>query len=59
MTTTAENMARTIAFVRKEFPTLKILVGGAVLTESYAKSIGGTYCCDANDTVEKLKLCKW
>lgn len=55
MTTTAQNMAQTIRIVREEFPDLKILVGGAVLTPQYAESIGGIYCADANDTVRKLK----
>lgn len=59
MTTTAENMARTIELVRRDFPALDILVGGAVLTPSYAKSIGGVYCRDANDTVSKLKQCRF
>lgn len=54
MTTTVNNMAKTIELVKAEFD-IPILVGGAVLTESYAKSIGGIYCKDANDSVKKLK----
>lgn len=55
MTTTAENMATTIRLVRNEFKDIPILVGGAVLTPEYAKSIGGIYCKDANETVQRLK----
>lgn len=54
MTTTAENMAETIRLVKEKFD-IPIFVGGAVITENYAKSIGGTYCKDAADTVAKLK----
>ncbi|MDD4840166.1 MAG: homocysteine S-methyltransferase family protein [Clostridia bacterium] len=54
MTTTAENMAKTIQLVKAEYD-IPVLVGGAVLTPDYAKSIGGIYCRDANDTVAKLK----
>ncbi len=55
MTTTVNNMEETIKIVRKEFPDIKIVVGGAVLTPEYAKQIGGIYCLDANDTVKQLK----
>lgn len=59
MTTTAVNMAQTIQYVRREFPNLQILVGGAVLTEEYAKKIGGLYCRDANETVKRLQSCRF
>ena len=55
MTTTAQNMAETIALVRQKYPDLPVLVGGAVITPEYAKSIGGIYCKDANATVRELK----
>ena len=55
MTTTAQNMAETIALVRQKYPNLPVLVGGAVITPEYAKSIGGIYCKDANATVRELK----
>lgn len=54
MTTTVENMRITIEKVKAEYPDLRILTGGAVLTPEYARSIGGIYCSDANDTVKKL-----
>lgn len=57
MTTTAVNMADTIALVRGKYPDLEILVGGAVLSEEFARKIGGLYCRDAGDTVKRLKQC--
>lgn len=58
MTTTAENMAVTITRVREKYPDIPVLVGGAVITPEYAKSIGGIYCKDANETVKQLKNIK-
>ena len=55
MTTTAQNMAETISVVRKSYPDITVLVGGAVITPEYAKTIGGVYCKDANSTVKALK----
>jgi len=43
MTTTVSNMEKTIRLLRKECPNVKIMVGGAVLTESYAMAIGADY----------------
>lgn len=43
MTTTLGAMAETIALLNKEYPDCKTVVGGAVLTESYAKSINADY----------------
>ncbi|MBQ1272598.1 MAG: homocysteine S-methyltransferase family protein [Clostridia bacterium] len=40
MTTTVPAMEETIALLRKTCPHCKIMVGGAVLTEEYAKKIG-------------------
>ncbi len=40
MTTTLPSMERTVALLKKELPQVKILVGGAVVTEAYAKKIG-------------------
>ncbi len=39
MTTTLPSMAETIALLREQTPWAKIMVGGAVLTEEYAKKI--------------------
>jgi len=40
MTTTVPSMSETIALVKKELPNVKIMVGGAVLTQEYADKIG-------------------
>lgn len=53
MTTTVENMKITVELLKKECPDCKIMVGGAVLTEEYAKSIGADkYCKDANQSAK-------
>ncbi len=52
MTTTLPAMAKTVALLRKETPWCRVIVGGAVLTEEYAASIGADkYGRDAMDTV--------
>ncbi len=52
MTTTVVNMEATIELLRKEKPDTKVVVGGAVLTPEYAKSIGADcYAKDAMATV--------
>lgn len=43
MTTTVRSMEETIALLAKEAPEVETFVGGAVLTEDYAKQIGATY----------------
>ncbi|MDE6613971.1 MAG: corrinoid protein, partial [Clostridia bacterium] len=49
MTTTVENMKETIALLKEHCPECKVMVGGAVLTDEYAKQIGADkYCKDAN-----------
>ncbi|MEA4822719.1 MAG: homocysteine S-methyltransferase family protein [Clostridiaceae bacterium] len=45
MTTTVDAMARTIQALHERAPWCRIMVGGAVLTEDYAKSIGADYYC--------------
>jgi len=52
MTTTVPAMEETIKQLRKNAPWCKIVVGGAVLTEDYAKQIGADkYAADAMETV--------
>jgi 5-methyltetrahydrofolate--homocysteine methyltransferase len=52
MTTTVPAMEETICQLRKSAPWCKIVVGGAVLTEEYAKMIGADkYAKDAMETV--------
>ncbi len=56
MTTTLESMELTIKEIKKLFPDCKVIVGGAVLTESYAYKIGADfYCKDALSSVEIAK----
>ena len=52
MTTTVKNMELTIQALNKQCPDCKIMVGGAVLTESYAHMIGADfYAKDARESV--------
>lgn len=49
MTTTVENMRETVQLLKEHCPNCKVMVGGAVLTEEYARQIGADkYCKDAN-----------
>lgn len=43
MTTTVTSMEETITLLRQAAPNCKIMVGGAVLTESHAKKIGADF----------------
>ena len=52
MTTTVPSMEETIRRLREEAPGVRVMVGGAVLTEEYAKTIGAdAYCRDAMASV--------
>ena len=52
MTTTVVNMEETIRLLRKEKPDCQVMVGGAVLTPEYARTIGAdAYCRDAMASV--------
>ena len=52
MTTTVGAMEETIKELRKNAPWCKVVVGGAVLTEEYAKMINADkYAKDAMETV--------
>ncbi len=52
MTTTVPSMRDTIALLKQRYPECKTVVGGAVLTAEYAKSIGAdAYGKDAMETV--------
>ncbi len=52
MTTTVDSMEKTIKLLRGSGHECKIMVGGAVLTEEYAKKIGADkYSCDAMEGV--------
>ncbi|MCI8483650.1 MAG: dihydropteroate synthase [Lachnospiraceae bacterium] len=43
MTTTVANMELTIQMLKKELPECKVMVGGAVLTQTYADMIGADF----------------
>lgn len=52
MTTTVPAMAETIRQLREKAPWAKVVVGGAVLNEEYARAIGADkYASDAMETV--------
>ncbi len=55
MTTTVVNMEKTIKLIH-ENTDAKVLVGGAVLTKSYAKMIGADYY--AKDAMESVRIAK-
>ena len=53
MTTTLASMEETIKAIKAEDPGVKVMVGGAVLTEEYAHQMGADfYCSDAMKSVE-------
>ncbi len=53
MTTTVTNMELTIKELKERLPNIKVMVGGAVLTDDYAKEIGADYySSDAKGAVE-------
>ncbi len=52
MTTTVPSMEETIRQLREKAPWAKVMVGGAVLTEDYARTMGADrYCRDAMASV--------
>ena len=52
MTTTVPSMEKTIVQLRKKAPWVKVMVGGAVLTQEYADTMGADqYCRDAMASV--------
>ena len=57
MTTTVPAMEETIALLKREVPETKVVVGGAVLTQSYADAIGADkYAGDAMETVRYAEM---
>ena len=54
MTTTVKNMEETIELLHREAPSVKIMVGGAVLTPEYAKQIGADFY--AKDAAESARI---
>jgi 5-methyltetrahydrofolate--homocysteine methyltransferase len=54
MTTTVSSMKTTIDLLRKACPTVKVIVGGAVLTDSLAKYVGADHY--AKDAMEAVRI---
>jgi 5-methyltetrahydrofolate--homocysteine methyltransferase len=54
MTTTAKNMAVTVKALRQSGLSCKIMVGGAVVTEGFARSIGADYY--AKDAAQSARI---
>ncbi len=56
MTTTLVSMEKTISLLRENHVDCKVMVGGAVLTPSYAEKIGADfYARDAKESVDIAK----
>ena len=53
MTTTLPSMKETVALLKKNVPSIKIMVGGAVLTKEYAEEIGADFY--AEDAMESVR----
>jgi len=43
MTTTVPAMRETVELLKRQLPQVKVMVGGAVLTEEYAKQMGADF----------------
>ena len=54
MTTTVVAMKETVALLRAADPSIKTIVGGAVLTQEYADEIGATYY--AKDAMSSVRI---
>lgn len=54
MTTTVTSMEETIALLRREAPSVRVFVGGAVLTSEYARQIGADFY--AKDAAESARI---
>ncbi len=55
MTTTLDSMSTTTALIREKYPDVLVMVGGAVVTDEFAKQIGATYSKDAREMAEILE----
>lgn len=54
MTTTVQNMEKTVKLLHKEAPDCKVMVGGAALTEEYARAMQADFY--AKDAVGAVKV---
>ena len=55
MTTTMVNMKEVIELAEKEGLDCRFIVGGAVITKSYARSLGAEYARDGVEAVRVIK----
>jgi len=56
LTTTMENMKKTVVSLKEKFPDMKILIGGAPVTQEYCNKIGADfYSPDPQGAVNYLK----
>ena len=56
MTTTLDSMAQTVSLLKEQLPAVRVMVGGAVLTQDYANLIGADgYSKDAMGAVALAK----
>jgi len=56
LTTTMENMRKSVEVLKNRFPAMKILVGGAPVTEEFCRKIGADfYSPDPQGAVEYLR----
>lgn len=55
MTTTIDNMTDTVKAIKDRYPTMPVIVGGAVVTAGYAESVGAIYSKDARQNVKILE----
>mgnify|MGYP002513999767 CR=1 FL=1 len=54
MTTTVPSMEETIKLAKRELPEVKVVVGGAVLTQEYSDMIGADYY--AKDAMSAVRI---
>ena len=55
MTTTIDNMTDTVRLLKERYPEIPVIVGGAVVTKTYADGIGAIYSKDAQTNVKILE----
>jgi len=55
LTTTMENMAKTVALIKEQIPEQKVIVGGAPLSETHAQRMGAdAYGADPQSAVQLM-----
>ena len=56
MTTTVPAMEETVKLIHEKLPACRVMVGGAVLTETYAEKLGADFY--AKDAMGAVKIAK-